>query len=148
MLNDNLAKSGVRASNTYSENKATCSSLCAEYDHIFGQPENELSLAWRQLSVKLGAAQSQLLQARDEDQYAMYRTTAARCKPVTKHLAVQTFVWYWLLSVLAEDVKFPSWLVTCLLCTQGLRRSADFNTINVSCPAFHIFLCSFCSDAL
>lgn len=113
-----------------------------------GSQRMSLILAWRQLSVKLGAAQSQLLQARDEDQYAMYRTTAARCKPVTKHLAVQTFVWYWLVSVLAEDVKFPSWLVTCLLCTQGLRRSADFNTINVSCPAFHIFLCSFCSDAL
>ena len=38
---------------------------------------------------------------------------------VTKHLAAQISAWYF---VLAEDVTFSSWLVTCMLCTQGLRQ--------------------------
>ncbi len=41
VLSDDVAKSGVHANHTRSENKATCSSLSAEYDQIFGQPENE-----------------------------------------------------------------------------------------------------------
>jgi len=41
VLNDNVARTGVRANNIHSEIKATCSSLSAEYDQIFGQPENE-----------------------------------------------------------------------------------------------------------
>ncbi len=31
----------VHANHICSDNKATCSSLYAEYDSIFGQPENE-----------------------------------------------------------------------------------------------------------
>ncbi|KAL0023941.1 hypothetical protein WJX77_002312 [Trebouxia sp. C0004] len=41
VLNDDVAKSGVHANQIHSENKATCSSLSAEYDQIFGQTENE-----------------------------------------------------------------------------------------------------------
>ncbi|DBA89363.1 TPA: hypothetical protein ACH3X1_016224 [Trebouxia sp. C0004] len=41
VLNDDVAKSGVHANHVYSENKATCSSLSAEYDQIFGQTKNE-----------------------------------------------------------------------------------------------------------
>ncbi|DBA87913.1 TPA: hypothetical protein ACH3X1_004901 [Trebouxia sp. C0004] len=41
VLNDDVAKSGVHANQIHSENKATCSSLSAEYDQTFGQTENE-----------------------------------------------------------------------------------------------------------
>jgi hypothetical protein len=40
-LSDDVAKSGVHATHIRSENKATCSSLSAEYDQIFGQPEKK-----------------------------------------------------------------------------------------------------------
>ncbi|KAL0020249.1 hypothetical protein WJX77_010683 [Trebouxia sp. C0004] len=36
VLNDDVAKSGVHANHIHSENKATCSSLSAEYNQIFG----------------------------------------------------------------------------------------------------------------
>ncbi|DBA92429.1 TPA: hypothetical protein ACH3X1_002666 [Trebouxia sp. C0004] len=65
-LNDDVAKSGVHANQIHSENKATCSSLSAEYDQIFGQTENEPKLDWQQLSVKLDVAQSQLLQVQTD----------------------------------------------------------------------------------
>ncbi|DBB04096.1 TPA: hypothetical protein ACH3X1_013148 [Trebouxia sp. C0004] len=41
VLNDDVAKSGVHANQIHSENKAICSSLSAENDHIFEQTENE-----------------------------------------------------------------------------------------------------------
>jgi len=62
-LNDDVAKSGVQANNIHSENKATCSSLSAEYDQLFGQPENEPKFGLATTSVKLDVAQAQLLQA-------------------------------------------------------------------------------------
>jgi len=44
VLNDDVAKSGVQANHIHTKNKATCSSVFAEYDQIFGQPENEPKL--------------------------------------------------------------------------------------------------------
>ncbi len=34
VLNDDVAKSGVHANHIHAENKATCSSLSAEYDQV------------------------------------------------------------------------------------------------------------------
>ncbi len=91
----------MHANTILSENKATCSSLSAEYDQIFGQPENEpkfgmettVSQAWCSTITAATSAD------KDEGYHAMYRATAAFCRPVTKHLVKQTFVWYWLVFV-------------------------------------------------
>ena len=67
VLTDDVAKSGVHANHIRSENKATCSSLSAEYDQILGQPENEpKSGLATTVGVKLDVAQSQLLQAQTD----------------------------------------------------------------------------------
>ena len=102
VLIDDEAKVGVRANHIRSKNKATCSSLPAEYDQIFGQSENEpkfgLAIIVSQASCSTFTAATST--DREAYQYAMYRITAACCRPVTKHLAAHIFVWYWLAFVL------------------------------------------------
>jgi len=76
------------------------------------------SLDWRQLPVKLDVAQSQLLQARTEMMISMHCTEPQHA--AGQFPSIRFLVQDWVVSVLAEDVKMVSGLVTCMVCTQGL----------------------------
>ncbi len=79
------------------------------------------SLGWRQLSVKLDAAQLQLLQAQTEMRISMQCTEPQQHAPgqLPSIWQRRLFVWYWLVFVCV----FAEGQTDCHYCTTGTASS-------------------------